>query len=423
VPNPFVDVVELVVTGGHGGDGCTSFNSEPYNPRGGPDGGNGGPGGDVVVVASDGMSTLAELNDRHEIDAGDGGDGGPKNQHGATGDDVEITVPVGTVVSDQSTGEKLGELTSEDDSLVVAEGGEGGRGNRCFANSQRQAPSFHEYGEGGESRKIQLELKLIADVGLVGRPNAGKSTLLDALTGAHPEVDDYEFTTVSPNLGVMFNDYERMTLCDIPGLIENAHQGAGLGFDFLRHVDRTKILLHVVDLAADNPVQRYRMIMEEIRAYDEAMLEKPMVLALNKTDRVDEDMVQLFLDEVDPDDEYVSISALEGTNLDKLQETLWSTYHDLPDEEDEDQATDDVERVVKMEQENRISVTPVEDRYLLRGAEVRQLVERFDLSNPDALAYVRDRLLDLNLHKILERAGCEPGDTVQVGRQVFEYTG
>lgn len=418
---PFIDLVEIQAEAGTGGDGCTSFQRGPNDPRGGPDGGNGGPGGDVVIEAQSRISTLMDLNYEDRVRAENGGDGGPNNRKGGRGADQNVPVPEGTIIYDRDTGETLAELLEEGESMVVAEGGSGGRGNQCFANSQRQAPHFHEYGAKGETRNLRLELKLLADVGLVGKPNAGKSTLLDRLTRAHPRVADYPFTTVSPNLGVLFRDYEKITLCDIPGLIENAHDGAGLGFDFLRHADRTKILMHVVDLAAERPVQNYNVIRHELKSYDESMLNKPTLVVLNKVDLVDEDMVELFHESVEISDPVVTVSALEEINLEELEEKLWDLYDKCPEEpEDQDEGPD---RVVKMEQVTPISVTKKQGYYHLKGDRVHELVNRFNLANPEALAYVRDQLLQMNLHKKLEREGCRPGDTVRLGNQEFEYTG
>jgi len=423
VTRPFVDLVELTVKAGDGGDGCASFNSEPYNPRAGPDGGNGGGGGNVVVVAQSNVSTLSEFNYKSEITAENGGHGGSKNKTGARGDDRVIQVPEGCVIEDAETGETLGEVTEEGDRITVADGGEGGRGNVCFANSQRQAPNFREFGAEGQRRRIRIELKLLADVGIVGMPNAGKSTLLSNLTSAHPEIAEYPFTTVAPNLGVMFRDYQQITLCDIPGLIKDAHKDAGLGFDFLRHADRTKIFVHVVDLSSDNPVQKFHTIQREIESYDPEMLDKPMVIVLNKIDLVDDVMVRLFHDEINVSSyRIIPISALEETNLDELKSALWEEYDTLSDSESTTES-DTVERVIRMEQKQPVSVHKINGQFVLHGDRVNELVNRFDLSNPDAMAYVREQLLNMNLHKKLDRAGCEPGDSVQVGRQVFEYTG
>lgn len=419
---PFVDLVEIMAKAGDGGDGCTSFQSQPYHPRGGPDGGDGGPGGDVILRADPNVSTLMDLNYQKVVEAGDGQDGGPNSRRGAEGEDRVVRVPPGTLVYHAETDEKLGELLEEGETLTVAQGGKGGRGNRCFTNSQRQAPKFHEYGQQGEQVPLRLELKLLAHVGLIGAPNAGKSTLLRSLTRARPEVADHPFTTTAPNLGVLFRDHERMVLCDVPGLIENAHQGAGLGFEFLRHADRTRILLHLVDLSGPHPVQDYRMIRRELRAYDPAFLNKPTLIAVNKMDRSEPGLLELFREEIaPPPGPVISISALHGVGLRTLEENLWHIFRtaDTGLKTPSKQET----RVVTMEQKQPVAVRKVDDRYILQGDEVEELVHRFDLANPDALSYVRERLLSIGLHRKLESAGCRPGDTVQIGDQLFDYTG
>jgi GTP-binding protein len=417
----FIDQARFTVRAGHGGDGCTSFRAESHQPRGGPDGGNGGNGGDVILLADEGLSTLAELTYDDIIEAENGEDGGPKKQRGRDGDDKVVRVPPGTVVYQEESNEKLGQLREDGDELVVAEGGDGGRGNSGFVTSQRQAPSFKEFGTPGEEIPLRLELKLIADVGFVGAPNAGKSTLLSALTGANPKIADHSFTTQSPNLGALFRNHEQITLCDIPGLIENAHKGAGLGLDFLRHVERTRLLVHVVDLSGTHPLQTYRAIEKELREYSEELVNKPRVLVLNKVDRVDWDVYNVFMEEIDPPGPIVVASALEGTGLKTLRDVIWSQHEILAETSSDDE--DEFDRIVRMEQNSPTRVQKLGDRYILQGDMVEDLVQRFDLRNPEAQSYVRQKLLSQGVHKKLEAAGCEPGDTIQVNDQVFNYTG
>ena len=423
---PFIDYVKVTARGGDGGDGCTAFDRQPYQPRGGPNGGDGGPGGDVIMIASSSKSTLTELNFKPELKGPDGQRGKPNNQRGATGQDLEIQVPPGTIIRNAETGEFIGELTEDGEKIVVAQGGKGGRGNRCFTNSRRQRPRFHEFGEPGEEIALELELKLLADAGFVGFPNAGKSTLLNALTAAHPRIADHPFTTISPNLGVLFQDHERMVLCDIPGIIEDAHLGAGLGIEFLRHIERTKILIYVIDINGKDPVGEFDTIRNELESYRPEMLDKPGLIVCNKIDLEDPELIELFKEEIDfPEEHIVAVSALEETGIDKLVEKLWEIFENLKEQEAQKQNLDaeETERLIKLEQRQPIRVEQLQDRFLLSGDEVVRLIERFDLSNTEALSYVRERLLDMGLHKKLERAGCKPGDTVQVGQQEFEYTG
>lgn len=418
----FIDEAKFTVRAGDGGDGCTSFESEAYRPKGGPDGGNGGNGGNVILEATEGLSTLSELTYHDLIEAEDGRHGGSNRQRGSDGEDEIVYVPPGTVAYHRETDEKLGELNDDGEQLIVARGGEGGRGNSSFVTSQRQAPRFHQMGAVGEEVPLRLELKLLAEVGLVGAPNAGKSTLLSQLTGAKPKIAGHPFTTQSPNLGALFKGHEQLTICDIPGLIEDAHRGAGLGLDFLRHVERTKILLHLVDVSGTHPLDEYRSVRTEMEAYKPELLDKPYILVLNKIDRADPDVVSILKGEIDPHGPVVVISALEGTGLRTLQELIWSTRSILeetgePDEEPE------FDRVVSMEQNQPITVQNIGDRYILQGDRIEELVSRFDLSNPEAQSYVREQLLSEGLHKKLRSAGCEPGDTIQVNEQVFNYTG
>lgn len=419
---PFIDQAQFTVRAGSGGDGCTSFRSESHQPRGGPDGGKGGNGGNVILEADEGLSTLSELTYNDMIEAEDGDDGGPKSQRGKKGEDQIIKVPPGTVVYHRRTDEKIGELNEHEETLTVAEGGKGGRGNASFSNSQRQSPSFHEYGTPGEEIPLRIELKLLAEVGIIGAPNAGKSTLLSALTAAKPKIADHAFTTQSPNLGALFRDHEQITLCDIPGLVENAHQGAGLGLDFLRHVERTRVLVHVVDLSGSHPVDSYQAIEKEIRAYDEQLATKPRILVLNKIDLVNWGIFDVFMDEIDPPGPIVITSAMEGTGLRILSDVIWAE-NTLATERTECRDEDEFDRVVQMERETPTKVQKLGDRYILQGDRVEDLVQRFDLHNPEAQSYVREQLLSEGVHKKLENAGCKPGDTIQVNDQVFNYTG
>jgi GTP-binding protein len=283
----FVDRVKIFVKAGDGGRGCVSFRREPYVPRGGPDGGTGGRGGDVALVAVSHQNTLLPLRYHTEFRAERGTHGGPGNRTGAEGGELLIQVPPGTAAVDEATGEALGEVLREGDRLVLARGGRGGRGNRSFLSNRNRAPRESEPGGEGEERWVRLDLRLIADVGFLGFPNAGKSTLLAAISAARPKVADYPFTTLSPVLGVVEVDDGSFVAADIPGIIEGAHQGAGLGLQFLRHVERTRMLLHVVDasgLSGRDPVEDLRAVREEVRAWNEEMLGRPQLVAATKRD-------------------------------------------------------------------------------------------------------------------------------------------
>ena len=284
----FVDEVRIFVHSGRGGDGVCSFRREKYVPRGGPDGGDGGDGGNVMVVASGRLTTLLDLRYQQQYEAKPGNPGEGSNRHGRTAPDVIIHVPVGTVITDEATGETLADLTADGQSQVVARGGRGGRGNANFATSTNRIPTRTEPGTPGEERWLHLELKLLADVGLVGFPNAGKSTLIAAISAARPKIADYPFTTLTPNLGVVsWGEDRSFVVADIPGLIEGAHEGKGLGVQFLRHIERTSFLLHLVDIsewAAEDPVVSYEVMRKELAAYDPSLKSRPSAVVGTKLD-------------------------------------------------------------------------------------------------------------------------------------------
>ncbi|MCG6918449.1 MAG: GTPase ObgE [Deltaproteobacteria bacterium] len=286
----FVDEVRIHVRAGDGGSGCVSFRREKYVPKGGPDGGDGGKGGDVVIKATSAKQTLLDFHFQRHFKAARGSHGRGKQQTGRNGDPIILEVPVGTEVRDGATGELLGDLTQEDEFVIVARGGQGGKGNMHFATSTRQAPRIAQPGKKGEERNIKLELKLLADVGLIGLPNAGKSTLISRISSARPKIADYPFTTLTPNLGVVRLDLgESMVVADIPGLIEGAHRGVGLGIKFLRHIERTLVLIHLVDVSTcdhgvASALDDYRKVNDELGHFSSALFDKPQIVALNKID-------------------------------------------------------------------------------------------------------------------------------------------
>ena len=329
----FVDEVDIHVTAGNGGNGCLSFRREKFVPRGGPDGGDGGAGGSVYVVATPTKNTLIDFRFHPEFQARRGAHGQGSNKTGHTGNDLDVAVPIGTLVFEKNphTGEltPLADLTAEGQRVLVARGGRGGRGNARFVSSTNRAPRRTEPGEAGEDRLLRLELKLIADAGLVGFPNAGKSTLISRISAARPKIAHYPFTTLSPNLGVVsLSDDRSFVVADVPGLIEGAHEGHGLGHRFLRHVERTKVLVHLVDVSGASgrdPIQDFDTILDELRLFDAQVAAKPMIVAASKMDAVDDPM------RVDALERHVQgrglpffrISAAAGTGLDALLEAMW----------------------------------------------------------------------------------------------------
>ncbi len=323
----FIDQAEIYVKAGDGGQGCISFRREKFVPRGGPDGGDGGKGGDIVFKVDTGLNTLHIFRHRRRFVAQRGKGGKGKKQHGRSGEDVIVRIPQGTLVKDAATGLVLADLTEPGQTWIAARGGKGGRGNARFVSATRQAPRYAQPGTPGQERHLLLELKLLADVGLLGSPNAGKSTLLSRISAASPKIADYPFTTLTPQLGVVeLSDLRTMVVADIPGLIEGAHQGMGMGLDFLRHVERTAVLLYVVDcsLGTEGALKDFLTVREEIRAYHAPLLEKPQALALNKIDIVEEkDIIDTMNRLSSQNMKIFPISASTGKGIQDLLEGLY----------------------------------------------------------------------------------------------------
>ena len=321
-----IDRAKIYVKAGDGGNGCVSFRREKYVPRGGPDGGDGGRGGNVIIRADRNLHTLLDYRYKTHYRAGRGEHGRGKNQHGKDGEDIVLRVPCGTVVKDARTGEVIADLVKNGDEVIVARGGRGGRGNARFATPTNRAPRFAEKGEKGEEREIELELKLLADVGLVGFPNVGKSTLISRISSAKPKIADYPFTTLQPNLGIVrYGEFQSFTVADIPGLIEGAHLGRGLGIQFLRHIERTKVLVFMIESVSKNPVNDYKILLNELASYSKKLLEKPRIIAITKIDLADRKK-RKELQEVNFGDNIpvCMISSVTGDGLKELLNLMWS---------------------------------------------------------------------------------------------------
>ncbi|MBD3883437.1 GTPase ObgE [Phormidium tenue FACHB-886] len=329
----FIDQAEIEVLGGNGGDGMVAFRREKYVPAGGPAGGNGGRGGSVILMAAEHLQTLLDFRYAHVFKAEDGQRGGPKNMTGASGSDLLVEVPCGTVVYDAHTDEVLGDLTTLGQSLCVAQGGKGGLGNKHFLSNRNRAPEKALPGLPGEERLIRLELKLLAEVGIIGLPNAGKSTLISALSAARPKIADYPFTTLVPNLGVVRKPTGDGTVfADIPGLIEGAHQGTGLGHDFLRHIERTRVLLHLIDVTAADPIAAYETIQSELTAYGRGLEHRPQIVAINKLDALppDDPTPSAIATQLRQrtDDPIFAISAVAGIGLEPMLQKVWQVLEE-----------------------------------------------------------------------------------------------
>ena len=323
----FIDLAEIEVVAGKGGDGMVAFRREKYVPAGGPAGGNGGWGGSVILVASHRLQTLLDFRYARVFKAEDGKKGGPNNCTGAKGSDRLIEVPCGTLVYDADTGELIGDLTVDGETLCIAQGGKGGLGNKHFLSNRNRAPEHALPGLEGETKRLRLELKLIAEVGIIGLPNAGKSTLISSLSSAKPKVANYPFTTLVPNLGVVRKPTGDGTVfADIPGLISGASEGVGLGHDFLRHIERTRVLLHLIDATTDNPLVDYQTIQQELIAYGHDLPERPQIVALNKIDAVDDEILSLITSELQEltSEPIFHVSAVTRQGLDSLMQKVWS---------------------------------------------------------------------------------------------------
>lgn len=422
-----MDTARIQVKAGNGGNGCISFRREKFVPRGGPDGGDGGNGGNVVLTATLGMSTLIDLHHNPRQVAENGGHGIGKKRDGADGVDCVVKVPAGTIVRDFDTAEMLADLTAPDQTVIVAHGGIGGKGNARFKSSTFQAPRVAEKGEPGEEREIRLEVKLIADIGLVGYPNAGKSTLLARTSAATPKIAAYPFTTLRPNLGVVrINREQNFVLADIPGLIEGAHKGAGLGHQFLRHIERTKMLIHVIDLSATDgrdPIEDYEQLNLELDHYDALLTKLPQIIAVNKIDMPEAKANLTRVQEYFGNRKIFPISAITGDGVNPLMQQAYRSLQYL-----ETRARKEAETTITLEPElppepsARFELIETEDGFLVTGAEPRRAVLMTDMENEQALILLYRKLKNIGVINALARAGAVEGDTVQIDEFEFTYS-
>jgi len=426
----FYDHTKIYVKAGDGGNGSSHFRHEKFAPRGGPDGGDGGRGGSVYLEATSNMNTLIDYRYRHHFKAGAGGAGMRQKMHGAKGEDVVLRVPLGTIVRDADTNELIADLVEDGQRVMVARGGRGGLGNTHFATATHQAPREAQKGEPGEERWITLELRLIADVGLVGYPNAGKSTLLSVVTAAQPKIADYPFTTLSPNLGVVVvgqpgsRDEIDFVLADIPGLIEGAAQGVGLGHEFLRHIERTRLLIHMLDGASleRDPWQDFQTINQELREYDERLATRPQIVVLNKMDlpEAQERWPALKAKAEAAGYPVFAISAAAHQGTDELMQYTVRRLHEIRQEEAERAAseinTDMTGPVLRPLPDDAFTVTKEKGVYVVRGKRVGRLVSMTDLENEEGMDRLQVTMAKMGVTKALEEAGVKVGDVVRFGK-------
>jgi GTP-binding protein len=424
----FVDHAEIMISAGKGGDGSVAFRREKYVPDGGPAGGNGGHGGNIIAVVDPGMRTLMDFRYKTKYHAPDGQNGRKKNMFGKKGDDLILMVPPGTIIRDKESGKIIADLIDESDRRIIAKGGRGGRGNAEFKTSTRQAPTFSEQGFYGQERTIVLELKMMADVGLVGFPNVGKSTLLAKVTKARPKIANYHFTTLFPNLGVVEAiKGKSFVLADIPGLIEGAHQGIGLGHDFLRHIERNKMILHIVDVSGiegRDPVEDFEKINEELRQYSEKLYERTQVVAANKVDLTFEsEQIDRFVEYIESKglDCFV-ISAATGQGVDELMKHLTEVLDTVEDVDLYDPAD-----YLSMDEEdmkiniNEINFEKEGDVFKVHGMAIERLYYSTDFEEIESLRRFQNILMKKGVFDRLREMGIQDGDTVKIYDLEFEY--
>jgi GTP-binding protein len=424
VLNLFIDEVEFKVKGGDGGNGIVSFRREKYEDMGGPDGGDGGDGGSIILQVDEGMNTLADLRYNNIYKAERGKNGLSKNQHGKNGEDHILRVPPGTIVYDADTDQFLADLKEEGDQVTAAEGGKGGRGNARFKKSTRRAPRFAENGSEGEFRKIRLELKVLADVGLVGYPNVGKSTLISQVSHAKPKIASYHFTTLQPNLGVVkYGEFQSYVMADIPGLIEGAHQGIGLGDEFLKHLERTKLLVHVIDVSGiegRDPLEDFEKINNELNQYNDYLASLEQVIALNKIDLEEgRQNIEDVKSELNNRGYSVfPISAVTGEGCKKLVYHVGQRLNELPERE----LAKEEEIVIRPDFVDELYLEKLnKEKYEVKGTLLESYLEKTDFNNNAAVQRMMRVLKHHGLNEMMEEKGIQEGDTVVIGPLEFDY--
>ncbi|MDI6703881.1 MAG: GTPase ObgE [bacterium] len=412
----FIDEVKIWVKGGKGGNGCVSFHREKYKPLGGPSGGDGGKGGDVLIKADRHLRTLINLLKKRHFRAEKGENGKGNNRHGKDGSDLVIKVPVGTEVFDGK--EMLADLIEENQEVVVARGGKGGRGNARFVSLRNKLPRFAELGDEGEEREITLELKLLADVGIIGYPNVGKSTLLSKVSDARPKIADYPFTTLSPNLGIVkTEEFSSFVLADIPGLINGASKGCGLGDRFLRHIERTRVLIHMLDITQSDPIQKFQSINSELKSYSDKLTSLPQIVAVNKMDLGKlEDFESIRASLMSLGYEAFPISCITQKGLKDLIKRIYTILSEIPSEFEKKELV-----YKEYRYEEPFTILKEGSLFIIQGREIERLVKRFDLENKQALNYFQDILEKMGVNHALEKVGIKEGDTVKIGKASFSF--
>ena len=421
----FTDYVKIIAKAGNGGDGAVSFRREKYVAAGGPDGGDGGKGGNVYMEVDPDRNTLIDFRYQKKFKAENGKNGEGAHKFGKSGEDLVIKVPLGTIVKDVATGKVLADLSEQGQKELILAGGRGGKGNSHFATSTRQAPRFSQEGEKGEEKELILELKLLADVGLLGFPNVGKSTLLSVVTDATPKIADYHFTTLEPNLGVVKGEYgDSFVIADIPGIIEGASQGVGLGIQFLRHIERTRLLLHVIDVSGTegrNPVKDFEIINEELKQYSEKLSKRKQIIVANKVDSMQDARLYEELEKMAKEKglEIYKISAATGRGIKELMSRVSEVLKTLPKEDLVE--IEKEEKVYTLQEEEEISVRKEYGTYIVSGTAVEKLMRTVNLEDNESLHYFHRRLNEMGINEKLKILGIQDGDIVQISDYELEW--
>ena len=420
----FVDEVIIEATAGHGGDGCMAFRREKYIPMGGPFGGNVGKGGDIIFKADEGLRTLIDLRYQRHVKGEPGNNGSGKNKNGASAKDTVIKVPIGTTVKDEETGAIIGDLIKNGEEIIVAYGGRGGRGNVTLATKNNPCPSYAERGEPGEERKIKVELRMLADVGLVGLPSVGKSTILSMITNANPKIASYHFTTLSPNLGVVTTDEYSYTVADLPGLIDGASSGLGLGIKFLKHIERTKIIAHIIDMSGiegRDPIEDYQVIRKELKSFSTKLLKKPEIIIANKMDIPSaKENLKKFKEKINLP--IYEISAINNEGLDKVIKELKELVKNTKEEVLFDKDIQESHVLYKFKKEKPFTIIKEKDVYIIKGDIVEKLFKMTNFNTEEALIRFSHKLRKMGIDDELEKMGIQEGDIVRILDYEFEYT-
>ena len=415
----FTDYAKIIIKSGDGGNGAVSFRREKYVAAGGPDGGDGGRGGSIYFIVDPDSNTLVDFRFKKKFKAENGKNGEGARRYGKSGEDLYVKVPIGTLIKDAETGKLIADLSHKGQKELILPGGRGGKGNSHFATSTRQAPRFSQDGEKGIEKEIILELKLLADVGLIGFPNVGKSTFLSKTTSATPKIADYHFTTLEPNLGVVKNDYgESFVIADIPGIIEGASNGTGLGLQFLRHIERTRLLLHVIDVSGiegRNPVDDFKTINEELKSYSEKLSKRKQIIVANKIDSMQDENLYNDLEKLAKENnmEIFKISAVTGEGISELLKRVSQVLKELPKEELYDEVEDKKVYTLQEEQEG-FTIKKEDGIFVVDGPAVDRVMRRVNLEDNESMYYFQKCLDSLGVNQKLKEAGVQEGDTVNI---------